>query len=187
MATRFALRTLSPPGGAALDPKQGSPVADNLRLILNAPAIIVGKAPGLGTRRRSARRFGLIVNLEQPAPYFPQVLSHSAAYPIYSDASARSHDPATWVSDGAYVLAAWSPTRRSHSPRILTIGIESTVHIPRVEYDVASDGNVQFTRYRAGIARPDRQRPGEHGRRAAARAFDGVRHRPVSRDRLLRI
>jgi len=50
-----------------------------------------------------------IVNLEAPAPYFLQLLWHSAAFPIYSDASARSHDSASWVSNGAYVLAAWSP------------------------------------------------------------------------------
>ena len=113
MASRFAPRTLSPPGSAALDPKRGSPVADNLRLILNAPAIIVGKsavsALGVEARGDSA----LIVNLERPAPYFPQVLSHSAAYPIYSDASARSHDPATWVSNGAYGSQHGRPARRS--------------------------------------------------------------------------
>jgi oligopeptide transport system substrate-binding protein len=78
-----------------LDPKKGSPVADDLRLILNAPAIIAGKSPvsALGVEARGDSM--LIVNLEQPTPYLPQLLSHSAAYPIYSDASARSHDPAT--------------------------------------------------------------------------------------------
>ncbi len=82
-----------------LDPKKGSPVADDLRLILGAPAIIAGKSPvsALGVEARGDSV--LIVNLEQPAPYFPQMLSHPAAYPIYSDASARSHDPVTWVSN----------------------------------------------------------------------------------------
>jgi ABC-type oligopeptide transport system substrate-binding subunit len=62
-----------------LDPKRGSAVADNLRLILNAPAIIVGKAAvsTLGVEARGDSV--LIVTLERPAPYFPQVLSHSAA------------------------------------------------------------------------------------------------------------
>jgi oligopeptide transport system substrate-binding protein len=122
-----------------LDPKQGSPVADDLRLILSAPAIIAGKSPvsALGVEARGDSV--LIVNLEQPAPYFPQLLSHSAAYPIYSDASARSHDPATWVSNGAYELAK--------NPHYWN---RSAVRIPRVEYVVASDGNAQFVRYRAG-------------------------------------
>ena len=133
-----------------LDPKQGSPVADNLRLILNAPAIIAGKSPvsTLGVEARGDSV--LIVNLGQPAPYFPQVLSHSAAYPIYTDTSARSHDPATWVSNGAYVLAGWSPTTAVTLEKNPHYWNRSAVHIPRIDYVVASDGYAQFVRYRAG-------------------------------------
>lgn len=133
-----------------LDPKKGSPVADDLRLILNAPAIIAGKSPvsALGVEARGDSV--LIVNLEQPAPYLPQLLSHSAAYPIYSNASARSHDPATWVSNGAYVLAEWSPTTAVELAKNPQYWNRSAVRIPRVEYVVASDGNAQFVRYRAG-------------------------------------
>jgi oligopeptide transport system substrate-binding protein len=133
-----------------LDPKQGSPVADNLRLILNAPAIIAGKSPvsALGVEARGDSV--LIVNLEQPAPYFPQVLSHSAAYPIYTETSARSHDPATWVSNGAYVLAGWSPTTAVTLEKNPHYWNRSAVHIPRIDYVVASDGYAQFVRYRAG-------------------------------------
>ncbi len=133
-----------------LDPKQGSPVADNLRLILHAAAIIAGKSPvaALGVEARGDAL--LIVNLEQPAPYFLQLLSHSAAYPIYTDASAHSHDPATWVSNGAYVLADWSTGTAIALARNLHYWNHSAVHIPRVEYVVASDGYAQFIRYRAG-------------------------------------
>jgi oligopeptide transport system substrate-binding protein len=133
-----------------LDPRKGSPVADNLRLILNAPAIIAGKSPvsSLGVEARGDSV--LIVNLEQPAPYFPQLLSHSAAYPIYSDASARSHDPASWVSNGAYVLAGWSTGAVVTLAKNPDYWNRSAVHIPRIEYVVASDGYAQFIRYRAG-------------------------------------
>jgi oligopeptide transport system substrate-binding protein len=133
-----------------LDPKQGSPVADNLRLILNAPAIIAGKSPvsALGVEARGDSV--LVVNLEQPAPYFPQLLSHSAAYPIYTDASARSHAPATWVSNGAYVLAGWSPTTVVALAKNPHYWNRAAVQIPRVEYVVASDSYAQFVRYRAG-------------------------------------
>ena len=133
-----------------LDPKQGSPVADNLRLILNASAIIAGKSPvsALGVEARGDSV--LVVNLEQPAPYFPQLLSHSAAYPIYTDASARSHAPATWVSNGAYVLAGWSPTTVVALAKNPHYWNRAAVQIPRVEYVVASDSYAQFVRYRAG-------------------------------------
>jgi oligopeptide transport system substrate-binding protein len=134
-----------------LDPKKGSPVADHLRLILNAPAIIAGKSPveSLGAEARG--NSVLIVNLEQPAPYFPQLLSHSAGYPIYSDGSASSHDPATWVSNGAYMLAAWSPGTAVAVAKNPHYWKRSSVRIPRVEFIVASDGNMQYMRYRAGI------------------------------------
>ena len=93
----------------ALDPKQASPDADDLRLISGASGIISGKSPvsALGVE---ARWRGCTHRASRGAcALFPQLLSHSAAYPIYSDASARSHDPTSWVSNGAYVLAAWSP------------------------------------------------------------------------------
>jgi oligopeptide transport system substrate-binding protein len=76
-----------------VDPKQGSPVADNLRLIKGAASIIRGKLPPDALGVHAISDTVLVVDLEQPAPYLPQVLTHSAAYPIYSDASARSHDP----------------------------------------------------------------------------------------------
>jgi oligopeptide transport system substrate-binding protein len=150
MATPLALGTLSAPGQRALDPKQGSPVADDLRLILNAPAIIAGKSPvsALGVEARGASV--LIVNIEQPAPYFPQLLSHSSAYPIYSDASARSHYPAIWVSNGAYVLAGLSPNTTVELAQNPHYWNGSAVRIARVEYVIASDANAQFMRYRAG-------------------------------------
>jgi len=134
-----------------LDPKRGSPVADNLRLILNAPAIIAGKATvsTLGVEARGDSV--LIVHLERPAPYFPQVVSHSAAYPIYSDASASSHEPATWVSNGAYTLSAWSPETSVALAKNPHYWNRSSVHVARVEYSVATDGSVQYLRYRAGI------------------------------------
>jgi len=133
-----------------LDPKRGSPVADNLRLILNAPAIIAGKAvvASLGVEARGDSV--LMVTLERPAPYFPQVLSHSAGYPIFSDASASSHDPAASVSNGAYRLAAWSPGTAVALNKNPHYWNRSNVHVPRIEYVVASDGNAQFMQYRAG-------------------------------------
>jgi oligopeptide transport system substrate-binding protein len=133
-----------------LDPKQGSPVADNLRLILNAPAIIAGKSPVSALGVEAPVDSVLIVNLGQPAPYFPEVLSHSAAYPIYTDASARSHDPISWVSNGAYVLAGWSTGTAVALAQNPHYWNRAAVQIPRVEYVVASDGYAQFIRYRAG-------------------------------------
>jgi oligopeptide transport system substrate-binding protein len=134
----------------ALDPKQASPDADDLRLISGASGIISGKSPvsALGVEADGERI--LIVHLEEPAPYFLQLLSHSAAYPIYSDTSARSHGPTSWVSDGAYVLAAWSPGAKVELIKNPYYWNRTAVLIPRVDYVFATDANAQFDRYRAG-------------------------------------
>jgi oligopeptide transport system substrate-binding protein len=134
----------------ALDPKQASPDADDLRLISGASGIISGKSPvsALGVEADGERI--LIVHLEEPAPYFLQLLSHSAAYPIYSDTSARSHGPTSWVSDGAYVLAAWSPGAKVELIKNPYYWNRTAVLIPRVDYVFATEANTQFDRYRAG-------------------------------------
>jgi oligopeptide transport system substrate-binding protein len=74
-----------------LDPARGSPVSDDLRLLAGAPEIIAGRLPinELGVHAPSDNV--LVVKLERPAPYLPQILTHSATFPVYSEASARSH------------------------------------------------------------------------------------------------
>jgi oligopeptide transport system substrate-binding protein len=134
----------------ALDPKQASPDADDLRLISGASGIISGKSPVSALGVEADGEGILIVHLEEPAPYFLQLLSHSASYPIYSDTSARSHGPTSWVSDGAYVLASWSPGTKVELMRNPYYWNRTAVLIPRVHYVFASDANTQFDSYRAG-------------------------------------
>jgi oligopeptide transport system substrate-binding protein len=132
-----------------VDPKQGSPVADYLRLIHGAPSIIAGSAPATDLGVNAPSDDVLIVDLEQPAPYLPQLLTVAAAYPIYSDASARSHESRTWVSNGPYVLTGWLPGTAVELTRNPNYWDRKNVHIPRIEY-LISDENSQFARYRAG-------------------------------------
>src|SRR5271170_1372568 len=133
-----------------VDPKQGSPVADNLRLIKGAASIIRGKLPPDALGVHAISDTVLVVDLEQPAPYLPQVLTHWAAYPIYSDSSARSHDPKSWVSNGPYVLFKWSPGTAVVLMKDELYWDRIHVQIPRIEYQVVPDENSQFARYRAG-------------------------------------
>jgi oligopeptide transport system substrate-binding protein len=133
-----------------VDPKQGSPVADDLRLIAGAASIIDGTAPATSLGVYAPSDNILIVKLEQPAAYLPQLLTHAAAYPIYSDASARSHDTKTWISNGPYVLAAWSQGTAVDLARNPHYWDRKHVHIPAVQYQVITDENSQFARYRAG-------------------------------------
>lgn len=133
-----------------LDPKRGSPVANDLRLVKGAAEIIAGRSPvsTLGVVAETSDL--LVVNLEQPAPYFVQLLSHSSAFPIFSDSTARTHDARTWVSNGPYVLSVWRPGSGVELTRNQHYWNASNVRIESVKYQFAPDPNSQFAAYRAG-------------------------------------
>ena len=133
-----------------LDPKQGSPVAGDLRLIVGAAGLISGKSPPTSLGVIAPSRDLLIVNLERPAPYFPQLLAHSAAFPIYSDTAARSHETNAWVSNGPFVLSNWLPGTALDLRRNVAYWDRANVLIERVKYQFAPDQNAQFAAYRAG-------------------------------------
>jgi oligopeptide transport system substrate-binding protein len=133
-----------------VDPNRASPLADDLRLIAGAASIISGASPATELGVYASSDNILVVNLEQPAPYLPQLLTHSAAFPIYSDASASSHNPLTWVSNGAYVLSAWSPGSSVELTQNVSYWDRTNVHIPHVHYQFVSDDNSQLAQYRAG-------------------------------------
>jgi len=133
-----------------IDPKEGSPVADDLRLVLHAPAIIAGKAPPSDLGVFASSDQVLVVKLEQPAPFFLHILAHPSTFPIYSEASARTHLPNAWISNGPYVLSSWQPSTAIEFKRNLAYWDRAHVQIPRVIYQFASDETAQYTRYRAG-------------------------------------
>ena len=88
--------------------KAGFPVADNLRTIAGAGAIISGKSPPESLGVRATSDSVLKVNLEQPTADLPQILANSAAFPVYSDTTARSHLP----RDGSPTVHMYSPNGR---------------------------------------------------------------------------
>ena len=133
-----------------LDPSRGSPVSDDLRLIAGAPDIIAGRLPPDALGVYAPNDKVLVVKLERPAPYLPQILTHSATFPVYSETSARSHAPTTWVSNGPYVLSNWLPGTKLELVRNPNYWDETNVRITKVSYQIASDQNSQLSRYRAG-------------------------------------
>ncbi len=133
-----------------VDPHQHSPVADNLRLVAGAAAIIAGKLPPSALGARAADDDTLVVTLTEPAAYFPQILADIAAYPVYSAAAARAHEAGGWVSNGPYVLALWQAGTRLDLVRNSRYWDAAHVAIPRVTYQFASDGGSQLARYRSG-------------------------------------
>jgi oligopeptide transport system substrate-binding protein len=133
-----------------IDPMHASPVADTLRPISGASAIILGRSPPSSLGVTAKQDDLLVVNLERPAPYFPQLLTHSATFPVFSAETAKSHNPANWVSNGPYVLSSWTPGSILRLRKSMFYWDRANVRIANVEYVPISDESAEYQQYRAG-------------------------------------
>lgn len=131
-----------------VDPAQGSPVADDLRIISGAASIIGGHSPPETLGVFAPSESILTVHLEEPAPYLPQLLTHSAAYPSYSASKSENLKTKERVSNGPYVLSEWFPNTKIELTKNPNYWDAIHVQIPRVEYQIA-DENSQYSRYQA--------------------------------------
>ena len=133
-----------------VDPARGSLVSDDLRLIAGASEIIAGRLSPSDLGVYAPSDNVLVVKLERPAPYLPQMLTHSATFPIYSEASAQSHSPELWVSNGPYVLSGWRPGTSVELTKDPNYWDRENVRVVKVRYEIAPDQNSQLAQYRAG-------------------------------------
>jgi len=168
-----------------LDPRQASPVASDLRLIVGAGAIISGKSPPTALGVTAPSPDVLIVTLERPAPYFPQLLAHSAAFPIYSESTARSHDSNTWVSNGPFVLSNWLPGTALDLRRNVEYWDRTNVMIER-QISIRPGPKRPVCSLSRRATGHDRYRACERHRRAASGALQRTYDRTISGDRILR-
>jgi oligopeptide transport system substrate-binding protein len=143
----FAFRRL-------LNPKTGSRYAYNLWPIKNARAVNGGKMPETALGIAVPKPTTIILTLESPAPYLPELLAHISASPLprhaiekHGTAWAR---PGTHVSNGPYRLESWRPNDRVtlvRNPRFFDaakVAIETVVYFPTTDADAA------LRRFRAG-------------------------------------
>ena len=133
-----------------VDPQRASPVADTLRPIAGAAEIIAGRLPVNSLGVRATQQDLLVVDLERPAAYFPQLLTHSATFPIFSEESAKTHSSHVWISNGPYVLSKWIPGEKLQLEKNQQYWGTNTVRIPYVEYISIPDEAAEFRQYRAG-------------------------------------
>lgn len=96
-----------------LDPKTAAPYAYNMWLVKNAEAISAGKLPPSALGVSTPDDNTLVVRLEHPAAYFPELLMHQTAFPIprhtylkFGNAWSR---PQNDVTNGAYMVKEWIP------------------------------------------------------------------------------
>lgn len=136
-----------------LDPKTAAPYAYNLWVLKNARAISNGKLPPSALGVRAADDQTLVVQLEHPAAYLPELLTHDTAYPVprhvvlaKGNAWARVEN---FVGNGAYVPAEWvlnDHIRLTKNPRFYDA---AHVRIDVVNYFPAEDSQAALNRLRA--------------------------------------
>jgi oligopeptide transport system substrate-binding protein len=131
-----------------VDPATASPVADVLRPIHFASEILAGKLPPkrLDVRAPSVRV--LSIKLTRPTPYFPQLLAHSATFPVHDGRTpAGQHPP----SNGPYALTRWTPGSDIEISRNDFYWDRSHVSIPSVIYRLIANEDAELSQYRGGL------------------------------------
>jgi oligopeptide transport system substrate-binding protein len=137
-----------------VDPRTGSKYAFPFYPILNAEAIVTGKADPstLGVRAIDDRTFE--VQLKAPTGFFLKLIGAPAFSPAYRPAVERYGlqyaRPGNLVSNGAFELAEWTPQSRIVLKRNPHYRDAGAVALDRVEYLPIENQNEELKRYRAG-------------------------------------
>lgn len=137
-----------------VDPETAAFYATFITNIVNAPDILSGEEDPsvLGVRAIDDHHFQIY--LSQPTPYFPQLLTHAATFPLH-EKSVNEHGgsfarPENLVSNGAYNLAAWVINSHMVLEKNETFWDSENVAIDRVIWYPIVDATREYDRYRAG-------------------------------------
>lgn len=137
-----------------LDPKTASQYAYNMWVVKNAQAISNGKLPPSALGVETPDDKTLIVHLQHPAAYLPQLLDHHTAYPVPEhvvEKYGRSWAmPGKYVSNGAYVVTEWVPNDHITLVKNKYFYDAKNVQIDTIHYYPTTDAQAALKRYRSG-------------------------------------
>ncbi len=136
------------------DPETASNYGNMLYPIANAREVLAGELPTSELGVASLDRFTLQITLNDPTPYFLNLLAHSAMYPVHK-ASVEAHGsrfsrPGNLVSNGAFMLKDW--VIRSHIELVKNpyYHSEEAVVLDRVRFLPIEDQSTELKTFRAG-------------------------------------
>lgn len=143
----FALRRI-------LDPKFAAEYAEILYPIKNATKVNKGELPvaQLGVSAPDAQT--LVIDLEYPAPYLPQLLTHYTSFPLPQHVVEKYQSdwvkPGNMVSNGAYVLQSWRPHDHITLVKNAKFYDAANVKVDKVTFYPLEDDLAALKRYRNG-------------------------------------
>jgi len=143
----FAFRRLT-------DPKTAARNASALRVLKNAAAIGAGRLPPAGLGVETPKPDTLVLHLERPVPYLPELLADPAADPlpqhVLAAKGANWARPGTYVGNGPYSLKEWLPGDHITLVKNPRFADAADVRIDVVNYYPSADAEAALKRYRAG-------------------------------------
>ena len=143
----FALRRI-------LDPKFAAEYCELLYPIKNATKVNKGELPVTQLGVSAPDPETLIIELENPAPYLPQLLTHYTSFPLPQHVVEKHQSnwvkPGNMVSNGPFMLAEWRPHDHITLVKNPKFYDAASVKIDRVTFYPLEDDLAALKRYRAG-------------------------------------
>lgn len=133
-----------------LDPKTAARTAQNLWIIKNAQAITAGRLPPSALGATTPDAATVVITLERPAPFLPELLTQPCALPLPAAALKTGPRPGSTVSDGPYRLKSWVPNDHITLIRNPAFYDAAGVKIDAVNYFPTADAEAALRRLRAG-------------------------------------
>lgn len=138
---------------SCLDPKLPTPCANLLYPIKNAQPAKKGEKPLSEVAIRALDDTSLIVELDQPVPFFLDLVAAPIFYPIpkhqvEKDPKWGSH--ATLASNGPFQLVSWSPGSKIGVKKNSAYWNASAVKIEKIQVSIIPDENTALTLFKQG-------------------------------------
>ena len=137
-----------------VDPATASSYAQVIDVVTNASDIVAGKKTTDTLGVRAPDEATVVVELNTPTAYIPQLLSHTSTCPVHRPTLAAHGNafarPGVVVSSGAFVLKEWVQNSHVLLTRNRYYWNDAATRLDAVKYLFISDDSAELTRYRSG-------------------------------------
>ena len=137
-----------------LDPATAGVFAALLYIVKGARAMNGGTAPAAGLGVSAPDLATVLIDLDAPAPYLPQILANAYCAVVPRHVIAAAGDawtrPGAMVSSGAYTLESWRPHEAIALVRNPRYHDAANVRVSRVVYVPTEDLTSAVARFRSG-------------------------------------
>ncbi|SDW12217.1 oligopeptide transport system substrate-binding protein/dipeptide transport system substrate-binding protein [Marininema mesophilum] len=137
-----------------MDPKTASNASLLMNPIKNAKAYYEGKAKAEDVGVQAKDEKTLVVELEQPTPYFEQLIAYTPFSPVYSKGIENKKNPfgeaKEYISNGPFKMKSWK-----HDNRIVAVKNEEyrdakKVKLAQIDWGMTKDRATLYQQYKAG-------------------------------------